>query len=183
MSAQKTIVIGIGNALFCDEGVGCLAALYLEKNYRFSPAIDLMDGATLGFKLMPYVQEYDQILILDTVSIEDAPGSVYVLPKKALLDLGEYRKTAHEVEVVQMMEICEFLDKSAEVTVIGIVPEDIESVAIGLSPTIEKHFQPFITAALNELEKLGYASEKIGHTSLEEIIQSISNPSAMKEPV
>jgi hydrogenase maturation protease len=157
---MKNIVIGVGNLLFKDEGVGILAAKYLDENYRFEGDLEIIDGGTLGFKLMTYFQEYDNVIILDTVSIEDKVGDIYRLPSDVLLGLGQYRKTAHEVEIVEMLEICSVLDKHAEVTIIGIIPEDIISVQIGLTKTIENKFMGLINQALIDIEKLDVKVEK-----------------------
>jgi len=157
---MKNIVIGVGNLLFKDEGVGILAAKYLEENYEFEGNLEIIDGGTLGFKLMTYFQEYDNVIILDTVSIEDNPGDIFRLPSDVLLGLGQYRKTAHEVEIVEMLEICSVLDKHAEVTIIGIIPEDIQSVKIGLTKTIEEKFIGLINQAIIDIEKLGIKVSK-----------------------
>lgn len=170
---NKTILLGVGNILYKDEGVGVYAALFIEKNYTFYPPIDIADGATLGFQLMTYFQDYENVIILDTVSIEDTPGSLYRLPAQELLGLGMYRKTAHEVEIVEMLEICSLLEKMAEVTIVGIVPQDIESVAIGLTSAVETPFNAFIELILAEIKKLGITvTPQESFTSLENIILS-----------
>ena len=152
---MKNIIIGVGNVLFKDEGIGIYAAHYLRENYDFDGDLEIMDGGTLGFKLMALFQEYDNVLILDTVSIEDEPGTLFRLPSEVLLGLGQYRKTAHEVEIVEMLEICSVLDKHAEVTILGIVPEDIITVKIGLTPKMEECFMGLINQALTDIEALG----------------------------
>ena len=174
---MKIAVIGIGNILFCDEGVGVYAAKYLEQNFRFAPSIEIVDGGTLGFKLMRYYQEFDKIIIIDTVSIEDTPGSIYNLPSDVLLGLGEYRKTAHEVEVVEMLEICSLLESMAKVNVVGIVPEDIESVEIGLRKAMYDNFDNLIEAVLKELASAGVEAKEALKMSIEEIVASYANPS------
>ncbi len=174
---KKIAVIGIGNILFKDEGVGVYAAKYLEKNFSFSPSIDIVDGGTLGFKLMGYYQTYDRVIIIDTVSIEDEPGSVYNLPSEVLMGLGSYRKTAHEVEVLEMLEICSMLEKMAKVSVIGIVPKDIESVEINLTDDLKKYFLPLVNEVIKEIEKENIDIKEIGKTSLNDIINSYNSPS------
>lgn len=171
---MKNIVIGVGNLLFKDEGVGILAAKYLEENYEFEGDIEIIDGGTLGFKLMTYFQEYDNVIILDTVSIEDKAGEIFRLPSDVLLGLGQYRKTAHEVEIVEMLEICSVLDKHAEVTIIGIIPEDIISVKIGLTKTIEEKFMGLINQAIIDIENLGIkVSKKTEQKSIAQISKSL----------
>lgn len=146
--------------LFKDEGIGVYAVKYLEKNYKFEPEIEILDGGTLGFKLMSYFQEYENVIILDTVSVEDTVGSIYCLPSDVLLGLGAYRKTAHEVEIIEMLEICSLLESHANVTVIGIVPEDIESVESALTPAVAAGFEGLIAKTLEELEKIGVKTKK-----------------------
>ncbi len=150
---SSIVVIGVGNILFKDEGVGVYASRYLEENFCFDPPIDIVDGGTLGLNLMNYYLSYDKVLIIDTLSIDDTPGSVYHIPADELIGLGNYRKTAHEVEVVAMVEICSLLGNMAEVSVMGIVPEDIKSIGIALSRSIEDRFDTLIADVLSELKK------------------------------
>lgn len=170
---KKNIVIGVGNMLFKDEGVGIYASEYLSQNYEFKGDLDVIDGGTLGFKLMSYFQEYENVIILDTVSIEDNPGEIFRLPSDVLLGLGNYRKTAHEVEIVEMLEICSVLDEHANVTILGIVPEDIISVGIGLTNTIENRFEEFILNAIKEVESLGIKTKKVDNVAIPDIVKSM----------
>lgn len=171
MSA-KNIVIGVGNVLFKDEGVGIYAAQYLEKNYSFDESTQIIDGGVLGFKLMTYFQEYENVIILDTVSIEEEAGGIYRLPADVLLGLGSYRKTAHEVEIIEMLEICSMLDKIANVVVIGIIPKDIESVENAMTDEVIDKFPAFIDATLNELKTLGVGFTKKDDITVEHIIDN-----------
>jgi hydrogenase maturation protease len=150
-------VIGVGNILFMDDGIGVYAAKYLEMNYGFKPAIDIIDGGTLGFNLMRYFSDYDEVIILDTLSIDEDAGSIYHLPSDALLGLGDTRKTVHEVEVTQMIELASMMDARARISVVGIIPCDIQTVAMDLSPIVKERFDTFIQTIINILEEAGTA--------------------------
>lgn len=179
---KKIVVVGVGNILFTDEGVGIYASKYIARNYNYPENLHLIDGGTLGFQLMSYYQEYDKVIILDTVSIEDEPGSIYNLPAKELMGLGSYRQTAHEVEVVEMLEICSMLDHMAEVNIIGIIPQNIKKVSIDLTDILKQKFENYIDAIIKEIQKdessLVQKNEKI---SLNEIISEYANPSVDEE--
>ncbi len=170
---KKNIIVGVGNMLFKDEGVGIYASEYLKQNYEFDGDLEIIDGGTLGFKLMSYFQEYENVIILDTVSIEDNPGDIFRLPSDVLLGLGNYRKTAHEVEIVEMLEICSVLENHAEVTIIGIIPEDIESVEIGLTKTIEDRFEEFVLNAVKEVESIGVKAKKVDNINIADIVKGM----------
>jgi len=170
---MKNIVVGVGNVLFKDEGVGIYASKFLQQNYEFDDSLEIIDGGTLGFKLMTYFQEYDNVIILDTISVEDEAGSIFRLPSEVLLGMGQYRKTAHEVEIVEMLEICSVLDKHATVTILGIIPEDIESVEIGLTSKIEDTFDAFISQAVKEIEDIGVKIKKKDNKDLKTIAQEL----------
>jgi hydrogenase maturation protease len=171
---NRNIVIGVGNMLFKDEGIGIYAAEYIKQNYKFDDeSLEIIDGGTLGFKLMTYFQEYDNVIILDTVSIEDTVGEIYRLPSEILLGLGNYRKTAHEVEIVEMLEIVSVLDSHADVTIIGIIPEDIISVGIGLTQTMENRFEEFILNGIKEIESLGIKAKKVNNILIPDIVKSM----------
>ena len=171
---KKNIVIGVGNMLFKDEGIGIYASEYISQNYEFdNKDLEIIDGGTLGFKLMAYFQEYDNVIILDTVSIEDEVGGIYRLPSDVLLGLGTYRKTAHEVEIVEMLEIVSVLDSHANVTIIGIIPKDIETVQIGLTIEMEDKFEEFILNSIKEIESLGIKATKINNILIPDIVKSM----------
>ena len=175
-------VVGAGNVLFYDEGVGVFAQRFLEENYEMHPNITIVDGGVLGFKLMTYYQDYDKVLILDTITMHgEEPGTIYSIPAKELLGLGSYKQNAHEVEIVEMLEICSLLDKMADVKIIGIVPQDIIEVKTSLTPRLKANFNNFINTAIKELKSMGIeVKPKKRQKSLEEIIKLYQYPKAQR---
>jgi hydrogenase maturation protease len=182
-SGKKIAIVGAGTVIFNDEGVGVYAAKYLEKNYNFDGDVTLVDGGVLGFQLMVYYQEYDRVIILDTITMEnDQPGAIYNLPAEELLGLGSYKQTAHEVEIVEMLEICSLLENFAHTNIVGIVPSDILTVKSDLSTTLKHEFKNFVQVALSELDKMGETYSKNGtEYTLEQIIDSYANPIAQRD--
>ncbi|WP_457622508.1 HyaD/HybD family hydrogenase maturation endopeptidase [Persephonella sp.] len=168
---KKIGVAGVGNVLFKDEGIGVYVVKYLEANYRFQPEIDLIDAGTLGFGLMNYLHEYDFLIIVDTISVNDSPGSVYRLTPEDLSGIASYHQTAHEVEVLQMLELTPLTGKMAETVIIGIVPEDISKSEIGLTKTLEDTpFKTAVSQIIRELEKAGVRCIKTNNKSLQEVV-------------
>lgn len=177
--SKTTAIVGAGTIIFKDEGVGVYAQRYIEQNYDFNDKVELVDGGVLGFKLMTYYQDYDNVIILDTITMEDEPSSIYNIPASELLGLGSYKQNAHEVEIVEMLEICSLLEKMANVHIVGIVPKDIESVDIGLTQTLEAKFDEFIQTAMKQLEQMDVKFQKNSNNiTLKQVIAEYANPSA-----
>lgn len=170
-------VIGVGNILFTDDGIGVYAAKYLEANHCFEPPIDIIDGGTLGFNLMHYFSQYDHVILLDTLSIDEVAGSIYHLPSDVLLGLGDTHKTVHEVEVTQMIELASLMNARADISVLGIIPSDIQTVAIELSPIAKEQFGVFIQTLLSILEEAGITATKKDPTVvLDKILEAYRDP-------
>ena len=176
----KTAIVGAGTVIYQDEGVGVFAAKYIEENYTFdNNDVTMVDGGVLGFQLMVYYQEYDKVIILDTITMDDEVGSIYNFPSQELLGLGSYKQTAHEVEIIEMLEICSLLETMAEVNIVGIVPEDIETVVVGLTQKMRDNFFNLVNAGLAELDKAGIKYTKNEkEVTLDTIIDRYSNPTA-----
>ncbi len=176
---SEIIVIGVGNILFFDEGTGVYAAAYLEANYSFSPAIEIIDGGTLGIKLSEYFLEYDDVVICDTVSIDDDAGSIYSLNDEALSGLGKTAQSVHEIEVTQMLETCRMVGRCADIQIIGVVPEDIWSVAFGLSESVTSAFPRMIETIIALLHTKGITVQKNEQTmNLSKIIADYATATA-----
>jgi len=176
---KKIALIGSGNAFFKDEGVGLYAGKYLKENFIFTPEVEIVDGGTLGFKLMPLLQEFDEVVIVNTAS-DDAKkvGEITIKTTDEFLDGSLVKKTANEVEIAEMLQICSLSENMAETTVISIVPEDIIAVEVGLTPAMYNAWQEYIEIILKTLENKGIRVEqKSEKLSLEAILQIFANPS------
>ena len=176
---HKLALIGSGNAFFKDEGVGLYAVKYIKENYNFTPEIEIVDGGTLGFKLMPLLQEHEVVLIVNTASDESKIfGEVSVKDCDTFLDGALIKKTANEVEIAEMLQICSLAEQMAETTVISIAPEDIISVEVGLTDSIQIAWSHYIEQVLTLIQSYDIKVEKCSKCmSLDEILFTFANPS------
>lgn len=177
--SKKIALIGSGNAFFKDEGIGLYGAKYLKENYTFFPDVEVVDGGTLGFKLMPLLQEFDEVIIINTASDDTKTfGEITVKTTDEFLDGSLVKKTANEVEIAEMLQICSMSEHVANTTVISVVPEDILSVEVGLSEKLKDVWQTYIDTTLKCLKELGVeVSKKDKELSLDEILDIFANPS------
>lgn len=177
MAQTRFCILGVGNILEKDDGIAIYATAYLQQNYTFEPAIDIINGGVEGINLLNLFMEYDDILILDAIEIDDEPGSIYHIPSHELTGYGLNSGGAHEIGVLQCIDILELMGKpQPESTVLGIIPEIID-VNIGLSAKLADRFQPYVKSILNILDKKGIVvKNRSTSTSLKEIIEAFENP-------
>ncbi len=174
MQGYKLVILGIGNILQKDDGIGVYASTFLQKNYNFSKDVEIINGGVEGINLYPVFEQNDHILVLDTIMLNDTPGSIYLIPSYELSGYGLNSGGAHEIGVLQCIDMLELQGKKIpNVTILGIVPAHI-TFEIDLSNILKESFNNYIQTALNYLHKNGIeANSHKNRTSLENIISEI----------
>lgn len=178
-AAQRLSVVGVGNILYGDEGVGVYAASCLQKAYRFEPEIEVADGAALGFSLMDFFDDGASVIVLDALLADTGPGVVYRLPTERLLDLGpDFTPTAHEVDPIHLLKRARALGARTEMVLIGIVPQNTSELAVGLTPPLAAAFPRFVNAALDEIRARGVSAERLRQLPLDDLIEGLVSHAA-----
>jgi len=168
------VILGIGNILQKDDGLGVYAATYLQKNYTYSHPVNIINGGVEGINLYTIFEENDHILILDALELDDEPSSIYLIPSTELSGHGLNSGGAHEIGVLQCLDMLELQGKpQPTATILGIIPQHV-TFEIDLSDTLKDAFNGYITVALNYLKKEGIqTTPKAKQTTLEEIIREV----------
>jgi len=174
---KELAILGVGNILEKDDGVAIYATKFLEKNYSFSPSVDIINGGVEGINLLNLFMEYAYVLILDAIEIEDETGSIYHIPSNELTGYGLNSGGAHEIGVIQCLDILELMDKELpQSSVLGIVPDEID-LHIGLSKILREKFDLYIQTLLDILKDFQVdVKKKSTNVSLEDIIEEFKNP-------
>ena len=154
MEIFNTLILGIGNTLLSDEGVGIHAMRQLQSSYPDSPDIVYVDGGTLSFSLAAYLQDCSNIIVLDAAELNSLPGTVRTMVGAEMDDfLGAARRSPHEVGLLDLFDIAR-LTESLPVNraLIGIQPKSIEW---GTSPTppVERALPVAVEQAINLLNE------------------------------
>lgn len=174
---MSIVVLGVGNVLEEDDGVGIYACAYLNANYTFSPEIEIINGGVEGINLLNLFLENDRIIILDTINLDDEAGSIYNIPSFELSGYGLNSGGAHEVGVMQCLDMIELMGHPLpESNVIGIIPKSI-TFEMGLSDTLSEQFNTYINTVINYLKTIEIdVTPNETHTSLNEIIEAFKYP-------
>ncbi len=171
---MKILVLGIGNILFGDEGIGVHLVNFLEEKYEFNGPhkIDFVDGGTLAQRLIPIIVEYDKVFIFDTVDVDDAKiGDVYFFDFLDVPECVSWQGSAHEVEMLQTLEMIHMMGDLPETKIIGVVPYVIgEDTTFSITKPVLEASKLMEKILLTELEKLGMKAKiKNPNVTIEEI--------------
>jgi len=122
----KILILGIGNILFGDEGVGPHLANFIEEKYSFfskEHTIEIIDGGTLAQRLIPIITEYDRVIIIDCVKVDDGDiGDVYSFEFNDMPEYITWDGSAHEVEMLQTLQMIEMMGDLPPVKIVGVIP-------------------------------------------------------------
>jgi hydrogenase maturation protease len=159
MKRVPIAVLGIGNLLQSDEGVGVHIISRLEKHYRFNPEISLIDGGTMGTDLLPYLEAHDRIIIVDAVNFDQQPGYIGTIENEDILRRLNTKLSIHHLGLTDVLSTAKLLDiEPSDIFLIGIQPENIE-MGTELTPLIEKRVHKMIDAVLGKLRQWGVRGE------------------------
>lgn len=170
---MKILVLGIGNILFGDEGIGVHLSNLLKLNYTFNGEheVVILDGGTMAQHLIPIITEYDNVLIIDSVDANDAKiGDVYFFDFSVIPDNITWAGSAHEVEMLQTLKMIEMLGDLPPTKILGVKPFIIgEDPTFSLSPKILESAKTMEAQAVKHLESLGVVVTKTDNRDLQEI--------------
>ena len=135
-SDNKILILGIGNVLMGDEGVGVHAIKELEKE-TFPPNVTLLDGGTGGFHLLEYLQEYPRIIMIDATMDGKPAGTISLIEPKFATDFPR-SLSAHDIGLRDLIESTAVLGELPKMYLITVTIDSIQSMQMELSPEIEK---------------------------------------------
>ncbi|MDR1285164.1 MAG: HyaD/HybD family hydrogenase maturation endopeptidase [Campylobacteraceae bacterium] len=162
---MKILLLGIGNIMFSDEGIGVHLCRYIQQKYRFvssSHTLDFIDGGTLAERLIPIVVQYDYVIILDCISAEGGEfGDVYFFDFDDIPKHISWQGSAHEVEMLQTLTMMDIVGDRPKTKIIGIIPKVVKGTTLKLTDEIIKGSKTMESALIKHLRELGFEIEVI----------------------
>ena len=127
MTYLPTLVLGLGNPIMGDDGVGVAALEALSRTYEAPPNVTLADGGTWGMQLLPMLEDHSRVLFLDAVSAGFPPGSLIRIegmdiPRR----LSQGKLSPHQVDLHDILGVLAFKNAlPGEMVALGIEPESV----------------------------------------------------------
>ncbi|MGB5589366.1 MAG: HyaD/HybD family hydrogenase maturation endopeptidase [Gammaproteobacteria bacterium] len=118
----ETLVLGLGNVLWADEGFGVRAVEALHAAYRFPPEVRVMDGGTQGIFLIPWVRSCKRLLILDAIDYGLKPGAIRVIRDDDVPQfMGARKMSMHQAGFQEVLMTAKFSgDFPEQIALIGV---------------------------------------------------------------
>ena len=177
---MKVLILGIGNVMFSDEGVGVHLCRLVEQKYQFSSpehTITFVDGGTLAQRLIPVIAEYEYLVVLDCVDAQDGKiGDVYFFDFENVPNTITWQGSAHEVEMLQTLTMMDLVGDRPTTKIIGIIPEVVDDTTLELTPAVLKGSVVMESVLLKHLVELGFTYEQMSNID----IQSVANLSCLE---
>ena len=161
MERNKVTVLGIGNILMGDEGFGVHFVRWFAKRYAASTELNIVDGGTLGYKLLDIICSCDHLIVADVLKLDDAPGSIYRFTKEEMEMHMPPPTTAHEVTFPDVLFKSEMLGEAPETIFLCIIPEHYKDLDMRMSGFLFDKFTDIERLLLAELEKFKIIPERL----------------------
>jgi hydrogenase maturation protease len=151
----STLILGIGNVLLTDEGVGVRALNELQRRFTFSEDVELLDGGTSGIELLRHIQDHDNLIIIDCMTYDQPPGTVYRVENEDVPSVFRTRISPHQLGLSDLLAAAMLTDRTPKNLVLfGVEPESVD-IGLELTETVEKSLAKLIQAVVEEVSKIG----------------------------
>jgi hydrogenase maturation protease len=153
--ARRMVVLGLGNMLMADDGLGLAALAHLQDEWFVPPQVELVDGGTWGMNLLPIIESTDRLLILDAIDAGEPPGSIVELRDAAVPRMLSTKLSPHQIDLREVLALAGLRGTlPGELVALGIQPARIE-MSTELSPIVQSGMGELVEAAARTLSAWG----------------------------
>ncbi len=132
---EKTIILGVGNLLMGDEGVGVHAAHQMER-LPLPQGVEIVEGGTDGFKLIPVILKAGRLIVVDAVKGGGEPATLYRFDIDQFQQFPDpYKTSVHQIGIQQVVQLAGMVGAPPRTTIIGVEPASME-MCMELSPAL-----------------------------------------------
>lgn len=152
---KKILVIGMGNVLMQDEGVGVRAVEELENRYIIPEGVTVIDGGTTGMELFEPIRNCDQLIVVDAINTGDSYGTLVRIDNDEIPAFFQTKISNHQLGLSDLLALLRLKNEVPEqVTIIGMVPHSLEN-KLGLTEAANAGLVGMVAKLVEELASLG----------------------------
>jgi len=164
---ESLLVLGLGNPLCQDDGVGVMAVTRLLQDWSPGPGVRVMEGGTLGLWLLPLLESYRTVLLVDAIRGDGDPGTLVRIDGEEVARAAAHRLSVHQVGVGDLMDAAQLRGTlPPRLILLGVVPEAV-SLGLGLSPRVDRALPLLIQQVVDACTELGHPLQpRVGDESV-----------------
>ncbi len=154
--STSLLVLGLGNVLCGDDGLGVAAIELLGRRHRIPEGVRVLDGGTLGLSLLTHIRASDDVILVDAINGGGPPGTLVRLEADEVAPAVRSRLSCHQVGVADLLDALGMLDAyPRRLVLLGLVPESLE-LNYGCSPSVTEKLPELVEKIVEEAGRLGY---------------------------
>jgi hydrogenase maturation protease len=154
--SRNMLVLGLGNVLCGDDGLGVAAVARLAERWEVAPEVRVADGGTLGLSLLGLFDGMDEVLLVDAILADAVPGSLVALDGDEVAPAARARLSVHQVGVADLLDALDLLGtRPRRLSLVGLVPERIE-LGMGRSAPVERALPGLVDRVAREIQARGH---------------------------
>ncbi|MBI5235007.1 MAG: hydrogenase maturation protease [Deltaproteobacteria bacterium] len=157
--AENALVLGIGNILMKDDGLGVAVALSFKDAYRLPENIACLDGGVQGVNLLSAIEGFTHLIVIDAVLSGSAPGRVKQYEWDDLKDLPWLKRSAHGIGLKELLSLAGLDGKPRHIVVFGVTPKDV-STGMELTPIVKNSIPRLLLRIRRCLEEMGFTIKR-----------------------
>jgi hydrogenase maturation protease len=152
---MSILVLGIGNVLLQDEGLGVRAVEQLQRRFELPREVDVLDGGTAGMALLDDFIDYQRVIIVDAVSTGQSPGTIVRLGGTAVPAFFQTAISPHQLGISELLATLELAGERPEhIVLLGMVPKSTE-LSLDLTDEISRRLDDLTDCVASELAAWG----------------------------
>ncbi len=158
--AEHTLVLGLGNPLMGDDGLGLRALARLRQEWAVD-GVELVDGGTWGMNLLPLIEDAPRVLLLDAIDVGAPPGTLVELERDQLPRLFARKLSPHEIDLREVLALAELRGTlRADIVALGLQPRDVE-LSTDLTPEVAAAMDALLERVVARLRAAGHGCHRV----------------------
>lgn len=155
IKGRPTVVIGLGNPLMADDGLGLAAVARLQEAWQLPEGVEVVDGGTWGMNLLPVIEDAGRVLLVDAITTGARPGTLHLLERARIPRYLATKISPHQVDLRDVLALAELRGTlPAQTVAIGLEPEAVE-LSNTLTDTLRVRLDDLVDQIVSQLEAWG----------------------------
>jgi hydrogenase maturation protease len=152
---ERILVMGIGNPLMRDDGIGPRVVEMLRSGYVFPDNVEVVDAGTMSFMILDLLRDVDRLIIVDAIRETGHPAGTVMRLTPDEIAPNQVSHSMHDVRIVDILQAADLMGKAPQTVAVGMQIESIEEWVLELSTPVEAALPIAASAVLDELESYG----------------------------